>query len=221
MRVGFFTVFRTDPQHFMHAASLVADVRAAMPGVEYVQLSDERTPAVPGVDRILRREAGPMLERRLEHYALTAGDWLLVDTDVSIRQDVRHVFDDTVFDVALTDRHWPHLPQGEDVLRTMPFNTGVCFSRSASFWSDVLEVWRGYSETERDWMSEQRAVYAVVRTGNYRVKILPGQTFNYPPESETDENPEPAIWHYKGPRKAWLSVRAHHVLAQARQEVCA
>lgn len=221
MRVGFFTVFRTDPQHFLHAASLAVDVRAVMPGVELEQLTDERTPLVPGVTSVRRKTAGPMLERRLEQYADCEGEWLLVDTDVSIRKDVRHVFDDPVFDVALTDRQWPHLPQGEDLLQEMPFNTGVVFSRSTAFWTDVLSVWRGYSETQRDWLSEQRAVNAVVRTGKYRVKILPGQTFNYPPASEHDTNPEPAIWHYKGPnRKMWLSTRAYQALARTREDVC-
>ena len=212
MRVGFYTVFRTDPQHYLHAVALVQDCAEVMPGVPVTMLTDDRTAAVYGVDEVRRLPRGPMLEQRLEHYACTEGDWLLVDTDVSLRRSVVDVFDDKSFDVALTDRHWPHLPQAVDVLHAMPFNTGVVFSRSSSFWADVLAVWRAYPETARDWMSEQRAVYAVVRTGRYRVKILPGQVYNYPPESSTDTSTDAAVWHYKGPRKAWLSARAYQVL---------
>lgn len=219
MTIGFYTVFRTDPQHYLHAAALVRDIRHTMPGVDVVQFTDERTPLVLGVSDVRRLPHGPMLERRLEHYAGCVGDWLLVDTDVSIRQAVGAVFRGAAFDVALTDRDWPHLPQEERFLQTMPFNTGVVFSASQTFWQDVLETWRRFPETERDWLSEQRAVYAVVRTGTYRVKILPGQVYNYPPGSEADTNPSAAIWHYKGPeRKLWLSTRAYRVLGTPQRE---
>jgi hypothetical protein len=212
MTIGFFTVFRIDPQHYLHAAALVAECCTVLPSVPVVHLTDDKTPAVPGVRAVHRCPFGPMLERRLESYAATAGDWLLVDTDVSVRQDVRDVFDDPWFDVAVTDRNWPHLPQPADVLQTMPFNTGVMFSRSGAFWQEVLAVWRAYPEGDRDWMSEQRAVAEVVKTGRFRVKVLPGMVYNYPPGA-ADAQADAAIWHYKGPhRKAWLSARAYSVL---------
>jgi len=219
MTVGFFTVVRSDPQHYLHAASLVREVSAVMPGVPVVQLTDMVTPEVPGVSSVRRIHHGPMLERRIEQYGNVDGNWLLVDTDVSIRKDIRAVFDDPVFDVALTDRQWPHLPQTAEVLATMPFNTGVAFSRAPGFWRDVLDVWRGL--TEKDWMSEQRAVYTVVQSGRWRVKVLPGMEFNYPPGSATDTTPA-ALWHYKGPhRKVWLSAHATTVVGQpARVETC-
>lgn len=207
MTVGFFTVFRSDPRHFLHAASLVRESPSPV-----VQLTDDRTPVVPGVSGVRRIHHGPMLERRLEHYGNVDGDWLLVDTDVSIRKDVSSVFDDPAFDVALTDRNWPHLPQASDVLQTMPFNTGVAFSRAPGFWRDVLKAWMAEGKT--DWLSEQRAVYAVVRSGQWRVKILPGQIYNYPPQSQ-DDTTDAAIYHYKGPhRKLWLSQHATKVLGQ-------
>jgi len=223
MTVGFYTVFRSDPQHFLHAAALVREVSTVMPGVPVVQLTDEKTPDVPGVTAAIRLPHGPMLERRIEHYAQAGGydDWLFVDTDVSIRQDVRSVFDNSWFDVAVTDRNWPHLPQTAEVLQTMPFNTGVVFSRRAEFWQEVLRVWREYPEPSRDWMSEQRAVAEVVKTGRFRVTVLPGMVYNYPP-SAADAKADAAIWHYKGPhRKVWLSTHATAILGQpARVEAC-
>jgi hypothetical protein len=213
MNVGFFTVFRADPQHLLHAALLVREVRQVMPSARIVQLTDQRTDRLPGVDDVRRCEHGPMLQRRMEHYAACDGEWLLVDTDVSVRKDVTDVFEHGGFDVALTDRDWPHDPQTADMLRTMPFNTGVVFSRTPEFWRDVLRVWLGYEESARDWMSEQRAVYAVVRSGRYRVKILPGAIYNNPPATEADEHPDAALVHYKGPRKAWMTKRAYRALA--------
>lgn len=204
MRVGFFTVFRKDPQHYVLAQSLIRSVHATMPGVPIVQLTDDTSPPVLGADLVERNEKGPMLERRLEHYARREGDWLLVDTDIIIRADVRDVWDD--FDVALADRAWPHLPQSEEVYRTMPFNTGVAFSRNHKFWVDVLAVWR--KADNKDWLSEQRAVWQVVRTGMYRVRILDGNRYNYPPKNQLDKLQDVAIAHYKGPRKDWMPCSA-------------
>lgn len=227
MKAAFFLVLRQDVQHFLHGASLVRDLQRRMPGVPVVQLTDVKTPAVPGTASVLRHPApditpqtAALLDLRLTLYAACArgarGDNVLyLDTDVSVRNDVRGVFDDPHFDVAVCDRNWPHLPQGEALLQTMPFNTGVVFCRHPSFWDDVLTVWRGYPSAQRaDWMSEQTAVYDVVRTGRYRVKILPGMAYNYPPSGPDDAPVLAALIHYKGPRKAWLSTHAYQVLAQ-------
>lgn len=217
MQIGFFTVFRRDPQHFLHACLLTSECHRVMPAVAITQLTDLDTPAVPGVDHVRRLPPGPMLERRLEHYAsCPAGeDWLLLDTDISVRADVSDVFPPTPFDLALADRHWPHLPQGDQMLLTMPFNTGVCFTRNSQFWADVLATWRSYPASKRDWLSEQRAVYSVVRSGNYLVRILPGMIYNYPPKDDKDDCTDAKLVHYKGPRKAWLTDRYYQALRAA------
>lgn len=216
MQIGFFTVFRRDPQHYLHACALVRSARACMPGVPITHLTDEVSPAVPGVDLVRRLPHGPLLERRLEHYSQCAGDWLLVDTDVELRADVTAIFPSTPFDLALADRHWPHLPQGDAVMHATPFNTGVVFSRNPQFWADVLATWRRAPESERDWLSEQRAVYVIVRTGRYLLRILPGLTFNYPPTSADDPCTGAAIVHYKGPqRKLWYTERYYQSLRAA------
>jgi hypothetical protein len=210
MTLGFFTVFRRDPQHYVCARLLVRSARYFMPCVELVQLTDEKSPVVPGVDRVVRLPHGPMLERRLEHYAACQGEWMLFDTDTVLQQDVRSVFDQP-FDVALTDRQWSHVVQSQEFMRDMPFNTGVCFSRSPAFWQAVLETWRGYTlDQQGDWMSEQRAVAEVVRRDVFTVMVLPGMVYNYPPTTKTDEGlATAAVCHFKGKRKAWMIERAH------------
>jgi len=208
MRIGFFCVFRRDPQPYALADRMIASVRATMPAYTITQLTDLTSPPCDGIDDLRRLPPGPMLERRIEHYSLcTAADWLLLDTDVELRADVSSVFPPHPFDVALADRNWPHLPQGDAVMHTMPFNTGVVFSRNPAFWLDVLAVWRAYPPEARDWMSEQRAVYHVVRTGRYLVQILPGQIYNYPPASPEDSCIGAKIVHHKGPRKDWWLAR--------------
>lgn len=202
MKIGFFTVFRKDPQHYALAVRLIESVRTVMPTVPIVQFTDENSPPVLGVDAVVRRPHGRMLEIRLEHYAAADGDWLLLDTDTLVKQDVQGVFEEREFDIAIADRDWTHLPQSLPVMHTMPFNTGVVFSRCPRFWDAVLQQWR--FEEEKDWLSEQRAVWQVIRTGHFRVKILPGMTYNYPPQSAQDPCKGVAIAHYKGPRKDWM-----------------
>jgi hypothetical protein len=217
MQIGFFTVFRSDPQHYLHAVALVASARRVMPSIPITQFTDDRSPIVPGVDAVRRLPSGPLLERRLEHYAACTGDWLLVDTDVELRADVSAVFPATPFDLALTDRAWQNLPQGDLVMQTMPFNTGVVFTRNPLFWQDVLATWR--AADNKDWMSEQRAVYQVVRTGKYLVQILPGQVYNCPPSSPDDPCSDAKMLHYKGPRKAWWTARYYQSCAGASADV--
>lgn len=215
MRVGFFLALRNDTIHYLHAASLVREAKKRMPGVEVVQLSDTGTPAVVGVDTITRVYAPdrPLLDIRLELYASCDGDMLFLDTDVSVRNDVRGVFADDGFDVALCDRNWSHLPQGEKMMHEMPFNTGVAFSRCRLFWDDVLGRWRSFDQSRKDnWMSEQLAVYDIVRTGRYRVKILPGMAYNYPPDTLESIPPYSAMVHFKGDRKKLLSQHAMKIL---------
>ena len=187
-----------------------------MPGVAIVHLTDDTSPQVRGTDGVRRLPNGPMLGVRLQHYAHPAGEWLLVDTDVLLRGDVRAIFDRR-FDVALTDRHWPHLGPGVDTT-VMPYNTGVVFSRSAAFWRAVLEQWRAYPEAERDWLSEQRAVADVVRTGAFAIEVLPGATYNYPPDPDARDlafRDRALVWHCKGPRKTLMGRLAAEVAASA------
>lgn len=216
MKIGFFLVVQKDVQHFLHAASLVTEAHTYMPGTMVYQLTDEASPLVPGAyaTRVPGNQR-PLLDQRLELYASCEGEWLLIDTDVSIRSDVRGVFADQSYDVALCDRNWPHIPQGDAIMHAMPFNTGVVFSRQRAFWVDVLARWRSYPEDVRDdWMSEQKAVYDIVRTGRYRVKILPGLAYNYPPGSEADAPTLASMVHYKGPRKNWLTTHAYRILGR-------
>lgn len=215
MNVSFFTVLRSDPVHFLHAASLVREIETWMPSSNIVQFTDDDTPVVPGVRAVVRGLDKPLLELRLELYCKVHGQTLFVDTDVSVRADVRSVFsDEDVWDVALCDRAWPHLPQGDSVLQAMPFNTGVVFCQHMGFWPRVLETWRGYDESRRrDWMSEQWAVWEVVRSGSFRVKILPGMVYNYPPMSPDDAPGGAKLLHYKGQRKSWLTQHAERVLS--------
>ena len=79
MTIGFYTVFRKDPRHFLMARRMLMSSKEFM-DVPIVQFSDDKTPTVPGVDIVETLPRGKMLERRLEHYSkVTKEDWLFVD----------------------------------------------------------------------------------------------------------------------------------------------
>ena len=220
MNICFFTVFKSDPQPLLHATMLVQEAREVMPGVPIVQFTDLKTPQVRGTDKVRRLEPGDILERRLDHYAVCPPESLLIDTDVSIRADVRSVFDDAAFDVALCDRNWPYLAdESARFAHTMPFNSGVVFTRNPLFWQHVRMLWS--AREDKTWHSEQKAVFDAVKSGKWRVKVLPGQVYNYPPQSPDDSCDHAALVHYKGPRKAWLTQRCYRLLkAKASEPAC-
>lgn len=215
-QIGIFLVIERDPLPFLHASALVAELRHVMPDVPIVQLTNMSTDRIPGTSHAVRLNVrGPILGQRLQHYAaLPEGDWLLLDTDISARADVQNVFFGASWDVALCDRHWPETPQGEAIMHTMPFNSGVVFSRSQGFWHEVAGAYAALPREDREsWTGEQRAIYDVVRSGRFRVKILPGQTYNYPPIAGSPLPPDVAFVHYKGPRKTLLTPLAYATLA--------
>lgn len=181
-------------------------VRRAMPDVPLVQLTDDQSPALAGVDRIVRRPRGPFALFCAEHYAACEGEWLLLDVDVVVQRDVRDVFKDE-FDVAIPDRVGT-LVEGEEreqLIQLMPHNIGVVFSRSPAFWAAVVERLQSLEPRWREWMGNQLAACQLVAEGGFEVKILPGARYNFAPQDSQTDVREAAIVHYKGHvRKQWM-----------------
>jgi len=205
MNVGFFTILKRDPIHYILADVLIRSVRQTMPGVRVTQFTDEQSPGVYGVDAVLRKPKTRMAVLRMAHQASVEGDWLFVDTDVVIQRDVRPVFEEA-FDIAVSDRNWSHLPAATDTFSAaMPHNIGVVFSRSPAFWQVVHDRLLVLPEELQSWMGDQVAACEVIRSGRFAVKLLAGMEYNYPP-SNGDEawRGRASILHYKGQRKPLL-----------------
>lgn len=216
MNVGFYMTFKRDPQHYVMADLLVASIKEVMPGVSITHFTNPTSPAATGVDAVERTMHGQILERRLECYAARQGDWLLLDTDIIVTKDVRHVFEDQEFQLAVADREWSKVKDHYKYTKEMTYNTGVIFSRDPAVYQRALEIWRGYpSGKQSHWWSEQWAFAEAVHSGQFRVKVLPGMIYNRPPHTHDEDVSDAAILHYKGPiRKAWM-------LERQRQSTCA
>lgn len=203
MNVGFYLT-REDATGYVLADMLMASVHDTMPGVQLTQFTDPKSPPVDGVDHVRRLPAGPLSLARSRHYAAVEGDWLFLDTDTLVLQDVRDVFT-RPFDIAVTDRHWPHLPPlSEEFTAEMPYCAGVVFSRSSAFWVAVHHRVSMLGEKDQ-WYGDQRALAQELATGKYTQLTLPGVVYQYPPLGEEDDLSQVAIAHFKGKsRKAVL-----------------
>lgn len=173
-------------------------------GYGLVQMTDERTAAVPGVDEIVRLpwDGERLMTYRLQHLATLAGPALIVDTDVMFVRDVRHVWERD-FDVALTRRDAPALdPNGVDLAEVMPYNTGVMFSRSQPFWRRCHELCQGFPAEVQRWYGDQYAVRFAAP--EFSVLELAVDPYNYSPASPDEDVSQRYVVHYKGPRKDWM-----------------
>lgn len=207
MTVGFFHVGPAGSVHVRLAERLVASVRRVMPNVPIVQMTDSETPAIAGVFHVERREPRPIAIGTLEHFAACDGDWLLVDTDVIVQADVRHIFRHP-FDIAVATREGTlrRREVGKKFMDRMPFNKGAVFSRSPAFWAAAADL-RLQSEKAQAWMGDQQSMNTIIRSGAFKVITLPSG-YNYPPLTAREDVSRHQILHYKGDRKPWMLERA-------------
>lgn len=204
LNVGFYLNAGGDMAgNYRCAHLLVRSLHAVMPGIPVTQFTDRISPVVADVYHVERNDPAPLCEARAAAFMRVSGDWLFLDTDVLIRQDVSAVFDRR-FDVAVADRNWPHIEPTPALTAQMPYNAGVVFSRRPLFWREVLALVQAKGLGE-DWMGDQWAIGQVADSGRYQRLVLPGMQFNYPPGGPSDRGEHgAAIVHFKGPRKRWM-----------------
>jgi hypothetical protein len=200
MRAAFVLTASEDPTGYVAADFCLRSIRRAMPDVEVVQLTDETSPGVVGVDRVDRRPAAPFAAFIAEHYAAAGpGEWLFLDTDVVVQRDVRAIFA-ARFDLALADRAGTYLPgeEGSEFMTRCPYNAGVVFSRNHTVWQAVAARIAAMSPDDQAWLGVQLALGAMIRDALIFARILPAE-YNYPPQSAEDDVRDKALVHYKGP----------------------
>lgn len=202
MNIGFFCMAES---HLGMAKLMMESARDVMPHAKIHQLTDDKCPALEGVDstRVFYGDM-PMAIRRMMHHGACQGDWLFVDSDIIFRRDVSDVFQSD-FDVAITDRDGTVTNEAK-FAESMPHNIGVVFSRCPAFWMTVVDYLQTLPPKQQEWMGDQMVINAMIREGNhpFNVKIIPGRKYNYPPKAVNDDLSGASIVHYKGQRKLWL-----------------
>jgi lipopolysaccharide biosynthesis glycosyltransferase len=212
VKVGFLHV-GSDPDGRLCAEGMAVSVKRAMPAVSVVQFTDERTEQVAGADEVYRlwSQSGSMAMARFWCQAQLDGEWLFLDTDVIVQQDVRKVFRSR-FHIAVTTRNWRHLKPAKGFTERMPFNTGVIFSRSQKFWQDCYDQLKASEIDDQDFMGHQEVICDLVASDRYEIAYVKGSRFNCPPyvpggkeggDQELSDRmvKEAAIVHYKGAQR--------------------
>ncbi len=210
MNIGFYLVWEKKPLYYLLADIMVASAKKHMPNVPVIQLTDEKSPIVNGVDDVRRIPKRPLPAMRAAHFASCEGDWLFVDTDVVFQQSVEHVFDRKYalgfdqpigdFDIAVAARR-----DGPDAEYTkergMPYNAGVIFSRSPAFWLVVSAI-VNLPDTD-PWYGDQKALCTVIAGDKFNVLELPS-AYNFAPKDGADDASHALVVHCKGDRKDWM-----------------
>jgi hypothetical protein len=202
---------RLSPIYRGLAEGLCANVKEVMPGVKVVHVTDKQTAPLDGPDERLEvaRDVPLMTwHMKCHQEAQALGDEVLfTEPDVRFRSEILHVFDDPDFDIAVTEREvdstWSI--DGKKVLLSdiAPYTLGTTFSRSAKFWEEVTAHCATLGDAEQHWIGDMLSLYAVMQTGKYRVKVIPGPIYNHIPCSREDCC-DVKVLHYKGMRKEWL-----------------
>lgn len=193
------------------AQVMVASVKRVMPAAKIVQMTDYDTKPVTGVDEIIRKRYDGrflMPYRMLHLQDFPEPQAIFLDTDIVVRKDLTPVFDED-FDVGLTIRLGPIIdPNGVDVTKEMPYNTGVMFSKQAGkpFWAGAHRYCLSLPEEEREWWGDQISVKATADTSSLKLKTFPCNLYNYTPSSPDENLSDKFIVHYKGRRKDWMLV---------------
>lgn len=183
---------------------MVQSVLNTMPGVEIVQMTDNITPQIKGVSNVVRKRFdGNLMTFRMAHLADLKGNWITLDTDVIVQRDLSHVFNEN-FDVALTKRYGKILNHEKiDIVALMPYNTGVMFSKNASFWKGAYKTLLSMPESAHKWWGDQLSVRVAAESGKFNILELPCDTYNYSPKEKNDYR-ACAVLHFKGNRKDWI-----------------
>jgi lipopolysaccharide biosynthesis glycosyltransferase len=178
---------------------------------ELVQLTDEKTPKLNGVDTVKRLPyEGDFGAFRLKHFMDMGGDVLHLDYDLIVNRGISDLFRND-FDVGLTNRG-NDKTVSEAVRQASPHNMGVVLSTGTEFWKEVYEA---YEQVElKNWMLIQLVTTDVARKTHLKVMEFDGSIYNYTPLTETENVDDKAIVHYKGPRKSWM---VRHATKQLRK----
>lgn len=209
MNVGFYHASAPNSPTVEMALAMVRSVRQAMPNVAVVQFTHVHSVIILDVDSVSAAAVEqPIALAVLEAYASVEGEWLFLDTDVLVQQDVRSVFL-RPFDVAVAERAGTLQAHevGSKFMEQMPYNKGAVFSRSQAFWQEATARLRTMPPAQHAWMGDQRAMCQVIASGKYAVEFLPNR-FNYAPHRKNEDLSDKAILHFKGPRKPWMLGRA-------------
>ena len=174
------------------AKAFIHATRKHQPEARLVQLADDKTLDLEGVDecvRVKRQSYAQWYFDIMERFPYP--EFLRIEYDVIVRHDPWEVFKHD-FDIAIAKEHKGMM------------NNGVMFVRKKAFFTELREVY--LARTKRDnWNDIQAATQMVIDDGKFRVRKLDPRLYNVMPERRGDYLPQARLLHFEGPvRKDWM-----------------
>lgn len=140
--------------------------------------------------------------RRCMANSQISGDYLFIDTDTIIQKDLIDVWASD-FDIAIARRT-------KIFDSRIPYNMGVCFSRSPLFWAKVAAQ---IPKNAKGYIEPERAFSRVCQMAEFNAKVLPDTLYNHTPDRTKDDVSHAYIVHYKGvSRKNMMLNREHEFI---------
>lgn len=221
-------VFLNIGPEVMTASLLAQSIRARNPGAKIVQTTDASSPAVPGVDEVLRvaGDSRKIMTFRLLCFSkadVSTPTWFL-DTDMLCLKPLP-TFGETdgpAVGVCVRefDRNGPfnHSFGGMDLSEykgmtlgaVYPYLACTTFVRNDNFWERCLQRCMTLPQKFHFWYGDQEAIKRVVAEQQDNFITLPESTYACLPEYEKP-GVASTLLHFKGARKA-------HMLARAKKE---
>ncbi|HEX7886290.1 MAG TPA: hypothetical protein VF474_09965 [Phenylobacterium sp.] len=202
---------------------MVRSFRRHNPGIRIVQVADQDSPAIEGVDDTVRSPMadGNVMLFRMRCFAALATEeptWFL-DTDMLCNRPLE--LDEADVTVAVCQREFGtqaifnHRFGGMDLSeyegRTMgsiyPYVGCATYVNRSNFWADCLQDMEALDPKFFNWYGDQEAIRNVVNSSQRPVAMLRESLYACLPE-HAGQMSAPYIFHYKGQRKRVMLERA-------------
>lgn len=203
---------------------MVRSFRKHNPDFRIVQLTDQRTRSIEGVDQVIRYNAvdSNLMLFRMRCFAdfdVSGPSWF-VDTDMLCARPLQPPSDN--LEVAVCKREFytqsilDHRFNGLDMQEyrgrklgdVYPYVGCVTYLNGSDFWSRCLTDMEALDAKFHNWYGDQEAIRNVVNSGRYAAGHLRESLYACLPEGEPYAPAPPFIFHYKGTRKNLMSAKA-------------
>ncbi|MBX9778690.1 MAG: hypothetical protein K2Y71_30325 [Xanthobacteraceae bacterium] len=211
-------------QETVLARILVRSIRAHNPDVHVTQCTDGASPAVAGVDEVVRLDSdtGRLMTFRLRSFAglPISEPTLFLDTDMVCTDRIDAAAELGQHDVCVCVREFnkdmlldPHAMnldlreyEGRTLNEVYPHLACAVIAKTPEFWSACLDNLMSLPEKFHHWFGDQEAIRNVIAGGGWSVGSLPESRYACLPHEVDDPAHRPKLFHFKGPMRKQMMI---------------
>lgn len=204
-----------------HTLKCVESIKRTMPKANIIQVSDQSTEKIEGVDDLYQIDGNldNLMTLRLKAFGDLglSGPAAYIDTDmIFLRQvDVELILGSA--DVAVCNRDFKKDSKIRTLLKlydnskielemynnktfgeALPYVACFTIAKNKTFWEETYNNLLDMPKVLHKWYGDQEAIKFVVDAGFFKVKKIPESVYGCLPEFENKLNVKPRILHFKG-----------------------